>query len=92
MQLNVTTAPPNYVRDLAPRVEGLGEYVGNYGYALCLTHDRVRVLWDDDADRGTFQEDVDPANLTFIQSSPISASEPGAPGNDEPDERHNYEA
>jgi hypothetical protein len=62
--LRVETPAPHLLIDLAPRVRGHGDYVGEYGYALALTsRGDVRVTWDDgDVD------DVDPSELTFFNS------------------------
>ena len=40
--------PLNHLTDLAPRVRGTGDHVGEYGYALLLDqYGQVEVLWDD---------------------------------------------
>lgn len=47
MKLRIDAPPDNLLHDLAPRVEGIGGWRGEYGYALALTSDgKVRVLWD----------------------------------------------
>lgn len=72
IELRVQHPEPHHVRNLAPRVEGVGEYVGNYGYALALTGvGEVRVLWDDPEDRGTMIEDVPAAFVLFFNETGV---------------------
>jgi hypothetical protein len=38
----------DHVIELAPRVRGVGEYAGEYGYALALDAEgKIRCAWDD---------------------------------------------
>ena len=59
----------NFVVNLAPCVEGTGSWTGEYGYALALTHTKVRVLWDEG---GIL--DVPADKLVFFADGGISES------------------
>lgn len=68
--MKLTCIPPaeSFLINLAPRVQGVGLWVGEYGYALALTHDKVRVLWDD----GGGIADVEPHNVVFFADGGVS--------------------
>ena len=41
------SVPDSGVIDLAPRVEGKGQYIGEKGYAIAISNHGVKVFWDD---------------------------------------------
>lgn len=68
MRLRYDPPQDNYVINLAPRVYGVGDYVGEYGYALCMTRFNIRVLWDDGG-----VVDVNPTDIVFYVDGGRSA-------------------
>lgn len=55
----------HHVVHLAPRVQGRGDFVGEYGFALELLHDgKVRVYWDD----GGGVSEVPASSLVFFEA------------------------
>jgi hypothetical protein len=47
----------HHLKHLAPRVEGINDFAGRYGYALCLdAKGLIDVMWDEDG-RGWISAD-----------------------------------
>jgi hypothetical protein len=67
MILRFESVREHFVMDLAPRVQGTGDFVGEYGYALCLlAGEKVRVLWDEGG-----VKDVNVSNLIWLVDAAV---------------------
>ena len=51
-----------------------------------------RISWGELAELQDLAEHVAPGDMELLEWAGVPEGEPGSPDNDEPDERHNYEA
>jgi hypothetical protein len=62
MKIRIDPPEDNMLKQLAPRVAGRYNFIGEYGYAVALdSKGQVHVFWDDGGD-----DWVDPASLIFL--------------------------
>ena len=64
MLVQFEVPPKHTLMDIAPRWQGKGDYIGEYGYVLAITSEgKLRCIMDDGG-----SEDIDPSQLTIISS------------------------